>query len=52
MQLEWYGQSAFRLTDDGTMVFIDPFDDLSAMSGRGMRWDYPAIEGVSADLCS
>ena len=50
MQLEWYGQSAFRLTDDGTTVFIDPFDDLSAMSDRGMRWDYPAIEGVSADL--
>ena len=35
MQLEWYGQSAFRLTDDGTTVFIDPFDDLSAMSDRG-----------------
>ena len=50
MQLEWYGQSAFRLTDDGTTVFIDPFDDLSAMSDRGIRWDYPAIEGVSADL--
>ena len=50
MQLEWYGQSAFRLADNGTTVFIDPFDDLSAMSDRGMRWDYPAIEGVSADL--
>ena len=50
MQLEWYGQSAFRLTDGGTTVFIDPFDDLSAIQSRGMRWDYPAIEGVSADL--
>ena len=50
MQLEWYGQSAFRLADNGTTVFIDPFDDLSAMSDRGMRWDYPAIEGVRADL--
>ena len=25
MQVEWYGQSAFRLTDDETTVFIDPF---------------------------
>jgi L-ascorbate metabolism protein UlaG (beta-lactamase superfamily) len=50
MQLEWYGQSAFRLTDGDTTVFIDPFDDLSALRGRGMRWDYPAITGVSADL--
>ena len=50
MQLEWYGQSAFRLTDNGTTVFIDPFDDLSGMRDRGLRWDYPAIEGVRADL--
>ena len=50
MQLEWYGQSAFRLTDGDTTVFIDPFDDLSPLRERGMRWDYPAIEGVSADL--
>jgi L-ascorbate metabolism protein UlaG (beta-lactamase superfamily) len=50
MQLEWYGQSAFRLTAGDATVFIDPFDDLSAMSERGMRWDYPAITGVSADL--
>jgi L-ascorbate metabolism protein UlaG (beta-lactamase superfamily) len=50
MQLEWYGQSAFRLTDGDTTVFIDPFDDLSPLSARGMRWDYPAITGVSADL--
>ena len=26
MQVEWYGQSAFRLTDGATTVFIDPFD--------------------------
>jgi L-ascorbate metabolism protein UlaG (beta-lactamase superfamily) len=50
MQLEWYGQSAFRLTADGTTVFIDPFEDVSPISDRGMRWDYPAIEGVRADL--
>ena len=50
MQVEWYGQSAFRLTDGATTVFIDPFDDLGALAERGMRWDYPAIEGVRADL--
>jgi L-ascorbate metabolism protein UlaG (beta-lactamase superfamily) len=50
MQLEWYGQSAFRLADGDTTVFIDPFDDLSGLRDRGMRWEYPAIEGVSVDL--
>ena len=50
MQLEWYGQSAFRLADGDATVFIDPFDDLSGIRDRGMRWEYPAIEGVSADL--
>ena len=50
MQLEWYGQSAFRLSDGDMTVFIDPFDDLSGLRDRGLRWDYPAIEGVSADL--
>ena len=50
MQVEWYGQSAFRLTDGATTVFIDPFDDLSPLEGRGMRWEYPAIADVRADL--
>jgi L-ascorbate metabolism protein UlaG (beta-lactamase superfamily) len=50
MQLEWYGQSAFRLTDGSTTVFIDPFADMSDLLRRGMSFDYPAIEGVAADL--
>jgi L-ascorbate metabolism protein UlaG (beta-lactamase superfamily) len=50
MHVEWYGQSAFRLTDGATTVFIDPFDDLTPVADRGLRWDYPAIEGVQADL--
>jgi L-ascorbate metabolism protein UlaG (beta-lactamase superfamily) len=50
MQVEWHGQSAFRLTDGDTTVFIDPFDDVSSLKARGIQWDYPAIEGVSADL--
>ncbi len=50
MQVEWYGQSAFRLTGAQATVFIDPFGDMSAMASRGMQFDYPSIEGVSADL--
>ncbi len=50
MQIEWYGQSAFRLTTGATSVFIDPFADLSGLSERGMRFDYPPIEGVQAQL--
>jgi L-ascorbate metabolism protein UlaG (beta-lactamase superfamily) len=51
MQVEWYGQSAFRLTAGETTVVIDPFADMSAMAAsRGMQFDYPPIEGVEADL--
>jgi hypothetical protein len=31
-------------------VFIDPFADMTPMLARGLRWDYPAIGGVEADL--
>jgi len=51
MQVEWYGQSAFRLSTSETTVAIDPFADMSAMAAsRGMQFDYPLIEGVEADL--
>ncbi len=50
MEIEWYGQSAFRLTGDEHTVFIDPFGDVSSLSSRGITWEYPAISGVSADL--
>jgi len=50
MQVEWYGQSAFRLATTEQTVVIDPFGDLSPVRERGMKWDYPAIEGVSAEL--
>jgi len=50
MQVEWYGQSAFRLSADGTTVFIDPFGDISGLSARGLEWSYPAIEGVDAHV--
>jgi L-ascorbate metabolism protein UlaG (beta-lactamase superfamily) len=51
MQVEWYGQSAFRLSSADTTVAIDPFGDMSALAGaRGMQFDYPLIEGVEAQL--
>jgi L-ascorbate metabolism protein UlaG (beta-lactamase superfamily) len=51
MQVEWYGQSAFRLSTAETTVVIDPFGDMSALtSARGMQWDYPAIDGLDAEL--
>jgi L-ascorbate metabolism protein UlaG (beta-lactamase superfamily) len=50
MQVEWYGQSAFRLSTPEVTVAIDPFGDVSALSDRGIQFDYPAITGLSADL--
>jgi L-ascorbate metabolism protein UlaG (beta-lactamase superfamily) len=50
MRIRWYGQSAFRLEEGGTTVFVDPFGDMSAAAARGLHFDYPAIEGVRADL--
>jgi L-ascorbate metabolism protein UlaG (beta-lactamase superfamily) len=50
MRIQWHGQSAFALTGDDTSVFIDPFGDMTSARDRGMTWDYPAIDGVSADL--
>jgi L-ascorbate metabolism protein UlaG (beta-lactamase superfamily) len=50
MEVEWYGQSAFRLAASQATVVIDPFDDLSGLTSRGVQFDYPAIEGVTADL--
>jgi L-ascorbate metabolism protein UlaG (beta-lactamase superfamily) len=51
MQVEWFGQSAFRLTAGETTVAIDPFGDMSALTaGRGIQWDYPAIDGLEASV--
>ena len=50
MQVEWYGQSAFRLTAGDTTVFIDPFGHVSGLAARGIEWHYPAISGVEAQL--
>jgi L-ascorbate metabolism protein UlaG (beta-lactamase superfamily) len=50
MQVEWYGQSAFRLTADDRTIAIDPFGDLSVLVSRGIQFDYPAIDGLTAEL--
>ena len=50
MRIDWYGQSAFLLSADGTSVMIDPFGDMSAAAARGIEWGYPPIENVSAEL--
>lgn len=50
MRVDWYGQAAFRLSGDQATVFIDPFGDMSALTGRGIQFEYPPIEDVSADL--
>ncbi len=51
MRVEWFGQSAFKLSDGETTVAIDPFGDMSEMSqSRGIQWDYPPISGVEAEL--
>ncbi|HEV3318273.1 MAG TPA: MBL fold metallo-hydrolase [Solirubrobacteraceae bacterium] len=50
MQVEWYGQSAFRLASSEETVAIDPFGDLSGLTSRGMHFDYPEIAGVEAQL--
>ena len=50
MRIRWYGQSAFSI-DGEQSVFIDPFGlGVAGLAARGLRFDYPPIEGVRADL--
>lgn len=51
MRVEWYGQSAFRLSTPDTTVVIDPFQDMSAMAAsRGMQFDYPPLKDIEAHV--
>ena len=51
MRVEWFGQSAFKLSAGESTVAIDPFGDMSQMSSaRGIQWEYPPIAGVEAEL--
>jgi len=50
MRIQWYGQSAFLLAGERTVV-IDPFDRPGeALAARGLEFHYPPIENVTADL--
>jgi L-ascorbate metabolism protein UlaG (beta-lactamase superfamily) len=50
MQIQWFGHSAFRLATADKTVFVDPHGDVAALAARGWTFEYPAIEGVRADL--
>lgn len=50
LEIRWFGQSAFRLTDGVLAVMIDPFGTLTASAHREMRFDYPQIPAQDADL--
>jgi L-ascorbate metabolism protein UlaG (beta-lactamase superfamily) len=50
MHLRWLGQSAFRLSGAEGTVVIAPFGSMEAAKSRGIRFAYPPIEGVDADL--
>jgi L-ascorbate metabolism protein UlaG (beta-lactamase superfamily) len=48
--IRWYGQSAFLLTAEKT-VLVDPFGAVGAqLAARGIEWRYPPIAGARADL--
>jgi L-ascorbate metabolism protein UlaG (beta-lactamase superfamily) len=50
MRIRWYGQSAYRLEGEKTVV-IDPFGDFrDRAAARGLLFDYPPVEQQSADL--
>jgi L-ascorbate metabolism protein UlaG (beta-lactamase superfamily) len=50
VRVRWFGQSSYHLAADGHEVAIDPFGDMSRARERGLRFDYPPIEGLRADL--
>lgn len=50
MRVDWYGQSAFRLSTAEHTVFIDPFGDMSGAAAHGLTFNYPAITGIEANL--
>jgi L-ascorbate metabolism protein UlaG (beta-lactamase superfamily) len=50
MRIRWYGQSAFRLEGERSVV-IDPFGDFrERAAGRGIVFAYPPVEQRDADV--
>jgi L-ascorbate metabolism protein UlaG (beta-lactamase superfamily) len=50
MRVDWYGQAAFHLSGRDGTVFIDPIGDTAGLASRGITFEYPKPDGVSADL--
>lgn len=52
MRVRWFGQSAFHLAAAGVEIFVDPFanDVEQVAAAKGLRFTYPPIEGVGADV--
>jgi L-ascorbate metabolism protein UlaG (beta-lactamase superfamily) len=50
MRVRWFGQSAFWLAEGGTSVALDPFGSMEDLTARGLRFTYPPIRDVAADL--
>jgi L-ascorbate metabolism protein UlaG (beta-lactamase superfamily) len=49
VRIRWYGQSTFLISGERS-VFIDPFGAMDGLAERGLRFDYPPIENVEADV--
>jgi L-ascorbate metabolism protein UlaG (beta-lactamase superfamily) len=49
MRVRWFGQSAFLIAGE-QRVFVDPFGNMERLVARGLRFDYPPIDDVEADL--
>jgi L-ascorbate metabolism protein UlaG (beta-lactamase superfamily) len=51
MRVRWFGHSTFRLDGAAGTVVIDPFGPLpESAAARGIRFGYPPLDGVSADV--
>jgi L-ascorbate metabolism protein UlaG (beta-lactamase superfamily) len=52
MKITWLGHACFLVEDSkGTRVLTDPFDiNPQLFADRGLKFDYPPISGVQADL--
>jgi L-ascorbate metabolism protein UlaG (beta-lactamase superfamily) len=50
MRVEWFGQSAFMLEEGGRAVAVDPFGDLAALRDRGLKFEYPPVRDLAAEL--
>ena len=49
MHIRWFGQSAFLLAGEQT-VLVDPFGDMGLLAARGVEFRYPPIAEVAAQL--